>query len=116
MVNLDWKVVVNLTVFSIFMSKIFLRLQKVQDLVHYSEINYFKNLLKQKDFSSPKIFTGGVNILLWNQLQNDTVWKNFKPHFIIPIFIFPYFHKEMINNLEKEFFLFVKLLNCKFFI
>ena len=57
------------------MSKIFLHLQKVHDLVHdlehYSPINHFKNLLKQKDFTSPKIFTGGVNILLWNQLTES---------------------------------------------
>jgi len=49
------------------MSKIFLHLQKVHDLVHdlerYSLMNHF-NLLKQKDFTAPKIFTGGVNILL----------------------------------------------------
>lgn len=55
------------------MSKIFLHLQKVHDLVHdlehYSPINQSKNLLKQKDFTAPKIFTGGVNILLWNQLS-----------------------------------------------
>ena len=57
------------------MSKIFLHLQKVHDLVHdlehYSPINHFKNLLKQKDFTAPKIFTGGVNILLWNQLNES---------------------------------------------
>jgi hypothetical protein len=56
------------------MSKIFLHLQKVHDLVHdlehYSKINHF-NLLKQKDFTVPKIFTGGVNILLWNQLSES---------------------------------------------
>lgn len=56
------------------MSKIFLHLQKVHDLVHdlehFSKINYF-NLLKQKDFTAPKIFTGGVNILLWNQLSES---------------------------------------------
>jgi len=27
--------------------------------------------LKQKDFTAPKIFTGGVNILLWNQLSES---------------------------------------------
>lgn len=57
------------------MSKIFLHLQKVHDLVHdlehYSPINHSKNLLKQKDFTAPKIFTGGVNILLWNQLSES---------------------------------------------
>jgi len=57
------------------MSKIFLHLQKVHDLVHdlehYSPINQSKNLLKQKDFTAPKIFTGGVNILLWNQLSES---------------------------------------------
>jgi integrase len=57
------------------MSKIFLHLQKVHDLVHdlehYSPINQSKNLLKQKDFTAPKIFTGGVNILLWNQLNES---------------------------------------------
>lgn len=56
------------------MSKIFLHLQKVHDLVHdlehFSKINHF-NLLKQKDFTAPKIFTGGVNILLWNQLNES---------------------------------------------
>ncbi|HNP32251.1 MAG TPA: site-specific integrase [Flavobacterium sp.] len=57
------------------MSEIFLLLQKVHDLVHDLEhnpqINQFKNLLKQKDFTAPKIFTGGVNILLWNQLNES---------------------------------------------
>lgn len=57
------------------MSKIFLLLQKVHDLVHDLEhnpqINQFQNLLKQKDFTAPKIFTGGVNILLWNQLNES---------------------------------------------
>ena len=61
------------------MSEIFLLLQKVHDLVHdlehylehYSPINQSKNLLKQKDFTAPKIFTGGVNILLWNQLSES---------------------------------------------
>ncbi|SHI71342.1 tyrosine-type recombinase/integrase [Flavobacterium terrae] len=57
------------------MSKIFLYLQKVHDLVysleHNTQINQFKNLLKQKEFTSPKIFTGGVNILLWNQLSES---------------------------------------------
>jgi len=57
------------------MSKIFLHLQKVHDLVHdlehNSQINQFKNLLKRKDFTSPKIYTGGVNILLWNQLSES---------------------------------------------
>lgn len=55
------------------MSKIFLHLQKVHDLVqdleHYPPINQSKNLLKQKDFTAPKIYAGGVNILLWNQLS-----------------------------------------------
>ena len=57
------------------MSKIFLHLQKVHNLVHdlehYSPNNQYKNLLKQKDFTVPKIFTGGVNILLWNQLSES---------------------------------------------
>ena len=63
------------------MSKIFLHLQKVHDLVHdlehYSLINHSKNLLKQKDFTAPKIFTGGVNILLWNQLSESEKSKSF---------------------------------------
>ena len=57
------------------MSKIFLHLQKVHNLIHdlehYSPINHYKNLLKQNDFTAPKIFTGGVNILLWNQLSES---------------------------------------------
>lgn len=44
------------------MSKILLHLQKAQDLVHGLEINYLKDLLKQKNFSTPRIFTGGVDI------------------------------------------------------
>ena len=51
------------------MSIIFLHLQKVHDLVHDLEINYFKDLLKQKNFSIPKIFTGGVNTSLWSKLS-----------------------------------------------
>jgi len=27
--------------------------------------------LKQKNFTAPKIFTGGVNILLWNKLNES---------------------------------------------
>jgi hypothetical protein len=53
------------------MSEIFLLLQKVHDLEHTPQINQFKNLLKQKDFTAPKIFTGGVNILLCNQLNES---------------------------------------------
>jgi integrase len=57
------------------MSKIFLHLQKVHDLVHDLKqdclINHLNNLLKQKDYTVPKIFTGGVNILLWNHLSES---------------------------------------------
>lgn len=51
------------------MSKIFLFLQEVHDLVHDLEINRSKNLLKRKNFSVPKIYTGGVDILLWSSLS-----------------------------------------------
>ena len=51
------------------MSKIFLYLQKVHDLVHDLEFNSIKSILMKKDFSSPKIFTVGVNISLWKQLN-----------------------------------------------
>ncbi|QYJ68283.1 tyrosine-type recombinase/integrase [Flavobacterium litorale] len=51
------------------MSKIFLHLLKVHDLVHDSDINSPKTLLQKKNFSVPKIFTGGVNILLWSKLS-----------------------------------------------
>lgn len=51
------------------MSKIFLFLREVHDLVHDLEINHTKNLLKRKNFSVPKIYTGGVDILLWSSLS-----------------------------------------------
>ena len=51
------------------MSKIFLHLQKVHVLVHDLRINPFQNLLNSKNYSEPKIFTGGVNIALWSKLQ-----------------------------------------------
>jgi len=43
-------------------------LQKVHDLVHDFQLNSFKNLLKKKDYSEPRIYTGGVNISLWSKL------------------------------------------------
>jgi len=56
-----------------FMSEIFLLLQKVHSLVHDFDFNPQKvksiSLLKKKDYSSPKIFTGGVNVMHWNQLN-----------------------------------------------
>ena len=52
------------------MSIILVHLQKVHDLVHNSQLNYSKNLLKKKDFSEPKIYTGGVNVLLWSKLTD----------------------------------------------
>jgi integrase len=51
------------------MSIILVHLQKVHDLVHDSQLNSCKTLLKKKDFSEPKIYTGGVNILLWSSLS-----------------------------------------------
>ena len=51
------------------MSKIFLHLQKVHVLVHDLQINSFQNLLNEKNYSVPKIFTGGVNITLWSKLS-----------------------------------------------
>jgi integrase len=51
------------------MSIILVHLQKVHKLVHDSQLNSSKNLLKKKDFSEPKIYTGGVNILLWSNLS-----------------------------------------------
>ncbi len=53
------------------MSKIFLHLQKVHDSVHDFQSYTLKNLLKKKNFSTPKIFTGGVNISAWNSLNED---------------------------------------------
>lgn len=52
------------------MSIILVHLQKVHDLVHNSQLNSSKNLLKKKDFSEPKIYTGGVNVLLWSKLTD----------------------------------------------
>ncbi|WP_284651331.1 tyrosine-type recombinase/integrase [Flavobacterium terrisoli] len=53
------------------MSKIFLNLQRVHDLVHDFKTIYYTKLLKKKNFSSPKIFTGGVDVLQWNKLSKE---------------------------------------------
>lgn len=53
------------------MSLILVHLQKVHDLVHDSQLNSFRTLVKKKDFSAPKIYTGGVNILLWSSLNEN---------------------------------------------
>lgn len=52
-----------------FMSGIFLHLQRVHDTVHDFRIFSYKKLIKRKDFSVPKIFTGGVDISAWNKLN-----------------------------------------------
>ena len=51
------------------MSKIFIHLQKVHATVHDLQFNAFKNLLKKKNFSTPKISTGGVDISQWSKLS-----------------------------------------------
>ena len=53
------------------MSEIFLILQKVHDSVHDLEYKKPQNILKQKNFSVPRIFTGGVDLNLWNQLSTS---------------------------------------------
>jgi len=53
------------------MSEIFLHLQKVHVLVHDLQIKSFQNLLNTKNYSEPKIFTGGVNIFLWSKLSEQ---------------------------------------------
>ena len=51
------------------MSKIFIHLQKVHATVHDLQFNAFRNLLKKKNFSTPKISTGGVDISQWSKLS-----------------------------------------------
>ncbi len=51
------------------MSKIFLHLQKVHDTVHDAVYKNTNSLLMTKNFSIPKIYTGGVDITTWNQLN-----------------------------------------------
>ncbi len=53
------------------MSNFFLHLQTVHETVHDLPINVFLKLLKQKNFSIPKISTGGVDISLWNSLSEQ---------------------------------------------
>jgi hypothetical protein len=53
------------------MSKIFIHLQKVHDTVHDFQLNTFKKLLLKKNFSIPKISTGGVVINNWSKLSEQ---------------------------------------------
>ena len=49
------------------MSKYFLALQKVHDIVHDFEFFEDKTTVMKKKFSEPKIYTGGVDIKEWNK-------------------------------------------------
>lgn len=53
------------------MSKIFIHLQKVHDTVHDFQFNTFKKLIVKKNFSIPKISTGGVVINNWGKLSEQ---------------------------------------------
>jgi len=53
------------------MSKIFIHLQKVHDSVHDFQLNTFKKLSIKKNFSIPKISTGGVVINNWSKLSEQ---------------------------------------------
>jgi hypothetical protein len=53
------------------MSKIFMHLQKAHDTVHDFQLNTFKKLLLKKNFSTPKISTGGVVINNWSKLSEQ---------------------------------------------
>lgn len=53
------------------MSSILLHLQKVHDSVHVLQLNSLQSLLKKRDFSEPKIYTGGVDIKLWSSLNES---------------------------------------------
>ena len=62
------------------MSKYFLFLQTVHDTVHVLALNSLKKKVMQEKFSTPKIFTGGVNIKNWKKLsktqQKDALSKD----------------------------------------
>ena len=51
------------------MSEILLALQKVHDTVHDFVYKTPFHLIKPKNYLTPKIFTGGINMILWNQLS-----------------------------------------------
>jgi integrase len=51
------------------MSNIFIHLQRVHETVHDFQILTFKKLLQKKNFSTPKISTGGVDISQWSKLS-----------------------------------------------
>ena len=57
------------------MSNILLLLQRVHQNVHQ-----IRHSLDKKKFSEPKIYTGGVDITLWNELskeeQNNAISKD----------------------------------------
>jgi hypothetical protein len=48
------------------MSSILLLLQKVHQTVHQT-----RQILPKKTFSKPRIYTGGVDITLWNELSKN---------------------------------------------
>ncbi len=51
------------------MSNIFILLRTVHDTVHDAVYKNTNSLLMTKNFSIPKIYTGGVDITTWNQLN-----------------------------------------------
>jgi len=52
------------------MSSILLLLRRVHQNVHQT-VHQTRHVLTEKKFSEPKIYTGGVDITLWNQLSKE---------------------------------------------
>lgn len=75
------------------MSNILLLLQTVHQNVHQTS----KKLPVKKDFTIPKIYTGGINITLWGQLskaeQNQALSKDW--------YIYYKFLDENTNKLKR---------------
>jgi integrase len=67
------------------MSNILLLLQTVHQNVHQT----VHTLTIKKSFSEPKIYTGGVDVLLWNQLSKE----------------------DQINALSKDWYIYYKFIN-----
>jgi hypothetical protein len=58
------------------MSNIFIHLQRVHETVHDFQILTYKKLLQKKNFSTPKISTGGVDISQWSKLSEADALLN----------------------------------------
>ena len=68
------------------MSKYFLFLQTVNDTVNDLGCISCKNIVMRKNFSEPKLFTGGININEWKNLIFN--YRNFiYPHLIFIIIL-----------------------------